>query len=220
MPATNRTIAVIGLGTFGAMAARELARFGNHVIGIDTAERAVTPLTDILAQAVILDARDDVALREAGVAECDMVLVAIGEDLEANVLAAINAKLIGVPTVWAKANSRTHHRILLKLGVDRVIHPEEEVGQRVAQMMNNPQVRDYMGLGNGHHVVSFYVPENLAGEKLSRLDLLRKYGLRCAAVMRGTEYIGGPAEDCVLAKDDILVVVGPRQNLRDFSALL
>ncbi len=220
MPATSRTIAVIGLGTFGATAARELARFGNHVIGIDTSERQVAALSDHLAQALILDARDDVALREAGLGECDTVLVAIGSDLEANVLATINARMIGVGIVWAKANSRTHHRILSKLGADRVIHPEEEGGQRVAQMLHNPAVRDYMGLGNGHHVVSFIVPEKLAGKTLSGLELERRFSLRCAAVTRGTEYIGSDARDCTFARDDLLVLLGARQNLRDFGDLL
>ncbi len=217
MPAKSRTIAVIGLGTFGATAARELARFGNHVIGIDIDERFVASLSDHLSQALILDARDDGALREAGLAECDTALIAIGTDLEANVLATLNARMIGVGTVWAKANTKPHHRILSKLGVDRVIHPEEEVGQRVAQMLHNPALRDYMALGNGHHVVTFHVPEDPDGTSLAALDLPERFGLRCASVMRGTDYIGNDARDCALAKGDLLVLMGPRASLRDFG---
>ncbi len=108
---SQRTFAVIGLGQFGRTVALELTRLGDRVIGIDDTEARVAPLADRIAHAIVADARDDAALREAGVAECDVAVVAIGENLEANILAAMNLKLIGVPAVWAKAQSRTHHRI-------------------------------------------------------------------------------------------------------------
>ena len=103
---------------------------------------------------MVVDAHDDVALREAGMADCAVALVAMGSDLEASILAAMNLRLIGVPVVWAKATTRTHHRILSKLGVDRIIHPEVEVGQHIAQILHNPLVRDYVNLGNGYSVVN------------------------------------------------------------------
>lgn len=119
----SRSFAVIGLGTFGTTVASELARFGNHVLGIDTIERNVSRVAETLAEAVIADGRDEQALREAGVGNYDVAVVAIGEELEANILCSMNVKLLGVPTVWVKAMSRTHHRILTKLGADRVIQP-------------------------------------------------------------------------------------------------
>ncbi|WP_206607904.1 potassium channel family protein [Ferruginivarius sediminum] len=125
----NRSFAVIGLGTFGTTVASELARFGNHVLGIDTVERNVSHVAEMLTEAVIADGRDEEALREAGVGNYDVAVIAIGEDLDANILCTMNVKLIGVPTVWVKAMSRTHHRILRKLGADRVIEPEQEIGR-------------------------------------------------------------------------------------------
>ena len=120
----RRTFGVVGLGNFGSSVAKELQRFGNHVIGIDISEARVANLADTLSQAMIVDARDDAALRDAGFGDCDTAVVAMGSDLEASILSAMNLKLVGVQVVWAKATTRTHHRILKKLGVDRIVHPE------------------------------------------------------------------------------------------------
>ncbi|QDY68362.1 potassium channel family protein [Qingshengfaniella alkalisoli] len=220
MARKTRNFAVIGLGTFGTTVAKELTRFGNYVIGVDINERNVAAMADTLTHAVIADARDDTALREAGIGECDVVLIAIGEDLEANVLATINAKMIGVPLIWAKAVSRTHHRILNKLGADRVVQPEEEVGMHIAQMLHNPLMRDYVSLGNGFHVVNMRVPESLEGKRVSQLDLGDRFELRCLGVMRGSEFIGSDSSDCALSVDDKLLVLGNRINLREFAASL
>lgn len=216
----NRTFGVVGLGNFGSTVARELQRFGNHVIGVDISEARVMTLTDTLSQTMIVDARDDAALREAGFGDCDVAVVAMGDDLEASILAAINLKLVGVPVVWAKATTKTHHRILSKLGVDRVIHPEVEVGQHIAQVLHNPLVRDYVSLGNGYHVVNFRIPESLEGKSLKDLPHGDKFNLRCIGVMRGTEYVGQDATGCQLERDDLLLLLGQRKDLRNFAASL
>lgn len=217
---SNRVFGVIGLGNFGGTVAKELQRFGNHVIGVDIAEARVSSLADTLSQAMIVDARDDAALREAGFGECDIAVVAMGDDLEASILAAINLKLIGVPVVWAKATTKTHHRILSKLGVDRVIHPEVEVGQHIAQVLHNPLVRDYVSLGNGYHVVNFRIPESLEGKSLKDLPHGEKFNLRCIGVMRGTEFVGQDATGCRLERDDLLLLLGQRKDLRNFASSL
>lgn len=220
MPSRNRSFAVVGLGNFGATVAAELTRFGNYVVGVDRDKKVVSDLAELLSHVVIADARDEVALKEAGVADCDVGLVAMGEDLESSVLAAINLKVIGVEEVWAKAVSRTHHRILSRLGVDRVIHPEEQMGYHVAQRMHNPLVRDYVSLGNGLYVVNVIVPEVLDGRDLDALELRRRFDLRCIGVMRGTDFLGDEHQRFALATDDRMLLLGRRQNLRDFAASL
>ncbi|MFQ6550762.1 potassium channel family protein [Aestuariibius insulae] len=211
---------MVGLGNFGSTVAKELARFGNHVIGVDLNEASVSNHSEIVDQALIVDARDDAALREAGLSECDVALVAMGSDLEASIVSAINLKMIGVPLVWAKAKTKTHHRILSKLGVDRVIHPEVEVGKHIAQVLHNPLVRDYVSLGNGYHVVNFQVPESLEGKSLNSLDYRDEYDLRCIGVMRGTDFVGQDGAECTLQKDDLVLLLGQRSNLRSFASSL
>lgn len=216
----TRTFGVVGLGNFGSTVANELQRFGNHVIGIDISQTRVASHADTLSQTMIVDARDDIALREAGMGDCEVGVVAMGSDLEASILAAINLKLIGVPVVWAKATTKTHHRILSKLGVDRIIHPEVEVGQHIAQVLHNPLVRDYVSLGNGYHVVNFRIPESLEGKILAELPHKEKFNLRCIGIMRGTEFIGQDGAGCPLQSDDLLLLLGRRSDLRDFAASL
>ncbi len=216
----NRVFGIVGLGNFGRTVAIELQRFGNHVIGIDISEKRVSALAETISQAMIVDASDDAALREAGLDQCDMALVAMGANLESSILASINLKLIGVPEVWAKATTRTHHRILSRLGVDRVIHPEVEMGQHIAQVLHNPLVRDYVSLGNGYHVVNFRIPESLEGQRLSDLPHGEKFNLRCIGVMRGTDFIAQDGSDCALQCDDLVLLLGKRDDLRSFAASL
>ncbi len=213
----NRSFAVIGLGTFGSTVASELARYGNHVLGIDIAERNVSRLADTLAEAVIADGRDDEALREAGVGSYDAALVAIGEDLEANVLCTMNVKLLGVEKVWVKALSRTHHRILARLGADRVIEAEQEIGQHVAQMLHNPLVRDYVSLGNGFHIVDFRVPEAIDGMTVGELKVADRFQLRCLGLMRGSDFVDCGDGEARLKTDDKLLLLGRRDDLREFG---
>lgn len=218
MTTRNRSFVVIGLGTFGGTVAVELARFGNHVLGIDTDEAIASRFADELSEVVIADGRDEDALREAGVGSYDVAVVAIGEDLESNVLCTMNVKMLGAPTVWAKATSRTHHRILAKLDIDRVIQAEHDIGLHVAQMLHNPLVRDYVSLGNGFHIVDFQVPEKLDGTDVQSLALREEFELRCLGLMRGTAF-----HECTagcgleLKTGDKLLLLGERQNLRFFA---
>lgn len=214
---TPHTFAVVGLGTFGSTVAGDLAEIGNHVLGIDIADGPVSAMADTLHETLIADARDEQALREAGVGQCDMVLVAIGNDLEANIVSVMNVKLIGVKQVWAKATSRTHHRILSRLGVDRVVHPERQMGQRIAQMLHNPLVRDYVSLGNGFYAISVVVSESMSDRSVSSLRLTEDFDLKCLDVMRGSKRLTEDTSDPILAVDDRMLVLGKRPNLRHFS---
>ncbi|MFD1342719.1 potassium channel family protein [Litorisediminicola beolgyonensis] len=218
MAEKHRSFGVVGLGNFGSTVARELTRFGNAVIGIDIDEARVSAHADELSQALIVDARDEQAVRESGIGECDMVLVAMGSDLEASIITAINLKLVGVEKIWAKARTKTHHRILSRLGVDRIVHPEVEVGQHVAQVLNNPVIRDFISLGNSYYVVNVRVPEALEGKTLDDLDHREEFSLRCLGVMRGTEFIGDDGKPCELRCDDLLLLLGKRGDLRRFAA--
>lgn len=217
MSGKKRTFVVIGLGMFGRTIATQLVGFGNHVLGIDSNEARVNDVIDELSEAVIADVRDDQSLREAGVDQYDVAVIAIGDDLESNVLCTMNVKLLGVGTIWAKAMNPTHHSILDRLGADRVIHPEEEIGQHVAQMLHNPLVRDYLSLGEDVFLVDLSIPESFEGKHLEELKLSEHKDLRLTGIVRGTEYLDGHDEQTVLETDDKLLLLGRRDSLRDFS---
>ena len=213
MARKTRSFVVIGLGAFGSVVALELARFGNQVLGIDKDARRVAALAEQLPSTVILDATDEGALREAGVDRYDVGLVSIGNDLESNVIATMNLRLVGVETVWAKADSRTHHRILSKIGADRVILPGLEMGRHAAQMLNNPAVQDYVSLGNGYSVVNLMIPQRLSGRRLAELGV--GDGVQILGLMRGTEY--HREADMVLATNDRVLLLGRRVDLTRFG---
>lgn len=209
---------MIGLGAFGSTVAVELARLGAYVLGVDLEERRVARIADEIAEAKILDATDETALREAGFDRYGAVLVAIGESLEASILATLNARLVGCRTVWVKARDKAHHRILSRIGADRVILPEIEMGQHVAQSLHNPLVRDYASLGNGFFAMSLDVPPPLAGRRPGGLELAR-YRLRALTLMRGTKELD-LAGDPELAVDDHLILLGREDDLRRFGDAL
>lgn len=211
----HRSFVVIGLGAFGGVVASELARFDNRVLGIDRDHRRVAMLAEQLSNVVILDATDEGALREAGVDRYDVGIVSIGNDLEASIIATMNLRLVGVETVWAKAESRTHHRILSKIGADRVLLPGLEMGRHAAQMLNNPAVQDYVALGNGYSVVNLLIPERLKGRKLS--DLAIDKGIVTLGMMRGTEYVDLSQRDPILMTNDRLLLLGRRVELTQFG---
>ena len=213
----RRNFAVIGLGTFGSTIASDLVRFDNYVLGVDNNSAVVNRLAEELSQAVIADGRDEDAMREIGIGDYDVAVIAMGEDLEASIVTAITVKVAGVPEVWAKATSRMHHRILSRIGVDRVIHPEEEMGRHIAQMLNNPVIRDYVSLGNGFHVVNIVVPERLAGRSLGELKLDERFDLRCVGVMAGSTFKGADGSNCRLEDNDRLLLLGKRADLRRFA---
>jgi trk system potassium uptake protein TrkA len=211
---------VIGLGGFGSTVAQELIRFGNHVMGIDTNEKLVSRHADTLTSSAILDSTDDAALREAGVDRYGVALVAIGTNIEASILTTMNLRLLGVEKIWVKAISRTHHRILSKLGVDRVILPEQEMGRHTAQMLNNPSIQDYMTLGNGYSVVNVVLPERHEGTTPEKLRIDESRGLRLIGMMRGTEFMPCTDPRRVLCRDDRLIIMGKRAELRAFGDAL
>lgn len=209
-------VAVIGLGTFGATVAKDLAAFGHHVIGIDIDERRVNEFADELAQAVIADARDERAMQDAGVAQCDAVVIAMGENLEANVVGAMNARVLGVRRVWVKSRSRTHRRILSKIGVDHVVNPEQDMGHRVAQTIHNPFVADYMVAAGNLTVVSLNSPRGLFGKSLSAIGFKDRYSLECLGLLRSGK-LHRVADDPTVDEGDVLLLLGRRQDLQRFG---
>lgn len=214
---TYRNFAVIGLGMFGGTVASALASMGEEVLGIDVDESRVRQYADELSHAVIADARDDEALKEAGLASYEVAVVAIGEDLEANILCSMNAKLIGVPCVWVKAFSRTHHRILSRIGVERVIHPERDMGLHIAETLHTPFVADYVSLGNGFHVVDLVVQEGMSKDILKKLAGGEAEGVRFLGLMRGTDYLDGSKGAIGFEEGDRVLVLGRREDLRQLG---
>ncbi|MYN12063.1 TrkA family potassium uptake protein [Pusillimonas sp. TS35] len=206
--------AVIGLGRFGAAASLELMKMGHSVLGVDANPKLVDKHADQLTRAVIADVTDRAALEELGLEHYDVVLVAIGEDVQASLVCVVHLKTLGIATIWVKASSHAQHLILGKLGVDRIIHPEEEMGIRVAQTLSYPMVNDYISLGNGEFVVEIDVSERLDGMTLNAVLKDVAEDVHVLAVKRKTRVTPHPPAGFALQAKDSLILLGQLAALK------
>lgn len=212
--------AILGLGNFGVTVARQLQTLGNEVLAVDRDEQRTTALADEFTHVVAADVADERALEELGVGEFDVAVVAIGEDLESNVLCTLALKHLGVPKVWVKAVSAAHHRILGKLGADRIVHPEHEIGLHVAYSLNYPYVLDYISLGNDYFVVELELSEGLEEKTLEQVDLEGRYEVQFVALKRGGKLLRQGVLGTPLEQGDTLVVLGKQARLVALSEIL
>lgn len=212
--------AVIGLGRFGAAASLELLRLGHQVIGVDNNPKFINRLADHLSHAVIADVTDEQALLELDIKHCDAVLVAIGEDLEASILCVLHLKNMGIKQIWVKATSKSHHLILSRLGVSRIIHPEEEMGVKVAQALNYPMVNQYLALGNNQYLVEIDIIERLQGCSVTELLADAKSYVSAVLLKRRDTLISPVADDFVLQSHDSLILAGSLKVLESLAPKL
>lgn len=208
--------AVIGLGSFGATIATQLISLNHDVIGIDSNKKYVENISDQLSHAVIADATDEHVLDELNVQKCEAVVVAIGEDIEASILCVLHLKNMGVKKIWVKAKSKAHHMILTHLGVDKIIHPEEDMGVRIAQSLSYPMVSRYMALEDDHFIVKIKIHEEQNGMRLCQLmDHVPE--VKTLLHKRDEELLFTLDPQLILQTDDFLVVEGLLEPLRRLS---
>lgn len=207
------SILVIGLGRFGAAAARELEQLGHQVLAIDSSEATVNEIAPDVTHAVQLDASDEAALRSVGAGEFEFAIVAISSVTEASIFATMALKNLGVGHVIAKAATALHGTILERVGADRVVYPEREMGIRVAHSLAIPDVIDYLDVAPRFGIVKIHPPASLIGTSLKELDLPGKLQVSPIALRRGSEVIFNPHRDTILATGDELILMGGDEQL-------
>ena len=213
---------VVGLGRLGLTMIATLDALGHEVVGIDTKDEVVQRLADDLpgVHLVVADATDEDVLQGLNVEGFDAAAVVIGEGhVEAGILATANLKELGVPMIVARATSELHARVLERVGADRVIQPEREMGEQVARTLASPGVLDYVDLGGDEAVIEAEVPMQWADRSLAELGLSRKLGLTVLALKPKDGAGTIPRGETVLRAGDVIVVGGTREHL-DNSELL
>jgi len=210
---------VIGLGRFGSAIARQLCRLGAEVLAIDVHEDLVQQVANEVTHAVVGDARDKEVLRALGVRELDCAIIAIGEDLAASVLTVMNLKELGVPYVVCKAHDETHRRVLEKLGVNRVVIPEQEHAQRLGRSLFSHNVLDYIELSEEYGILEVPAPKSWVGKTLKELNVRAKMGVNIIAVESGKITNVSPAADYRIQSGDIMVVLGDNLALEAVQKL-
>ncbi len=179
-----RQFAVIGLGQFGSSVALSLAQKGCEVLAIDRDQDRVDEIADQVSQSVTVDAADEKALHSLGMKDIDVAIVSTGEDIEASISIVLILKEIGVKEIIAKAVTQIHGAILKKVGADRVIFPERDMGERIAESLASPNVMDYSEISETHSIVELVAPKKFWGKSISDLKLEEDTKVSIAAIKR------------------------------------
>ena len=218
---SRQEYAVIGLGRFGRNVARTLERHGHHVLGIDEDAEIVQMMSAEITQAVTLDATNEDALRAVDIKSFDTVVVAIGSDFEANIMTTVTLKELGINHVICKAPTRRQEQILLRVGADRVIRPEQEAGERLAESLIAPTMLEHFTLGpdTDYNIAEFVVPSSLACQSLAQSDLRGRFGINVLVIKRGEDVLISPPASAILQPQDVLVVLGHEKDVTRFSEL-
>ena len=214
-----KSYVVIGLGRFGAAISRQLCQLGAEVLAMDVHPDLVQQVANDVTHAVVGDARDKEVLRALGVRDMDCAIIAIGEDLAASVLTVMNLKELGVPYVVCKAHDETHRRVLEKLGVDRVVIPEQEYAQRLGRSLFSHNVLDYIELSPDYGILEVPAPKTWVGKTLKELNVRAKMGVNIIAVESGKNTNVSPAADYLIRSGDIMVVLGDNMALEAVQKL-
>lgn len=205
---------VFGLGRFGSSVARQLEKNGCRVMAVDCDPDRVLALADDVTISMNADVSDVNALDELGINNFDGAVIAIGGNLEASILASIWAKEHGVKKVIAKAYNQLQGRILLKVGADKVVYPEREMGVHLANSMVMNSLFDTIELSSEYSIMDMVIPKNWIGKTLIELKLRTKYQIEVIAVKRGGKMIVTPSADVPFLEEDVLVILGKNDTLK------
>ena len=217
-----KRIGIIGAGRFGMSLAESLANAGAEVVLIDR-NRPAMQMAGEFATALQGDATQPHVLEEAGFGECDVVVVAIGSNMEASVMATANCKELGVPNVVAKATSELHGKILRRIGADSVIYPDRDSAHRLAMSIANHNVVDFFEVSEGYSIAEISAPEDIRGKTLAEADLRKKAGVTVLCIRRPTAdakkllKVIVPQADDVIDAEDRLIVFGETRKLDSLS---
>ncbi len=217
-----KRIGIVGAGRFGLSLAESLANAGLEVVLLDRNRPAMQQANEF-ATALQGDATQPRVLEEAGFGECDVVVVAIGSNIEASMMATANCKELGVPNVVAKATSELHGKILRRIGADSVVYPDRDSARRLARALANHDVVDFLEVSEGYSIAEIDVPDGVAGRSLAEADLRRRTGVTVLCIRRAGEgqkerrAIFPQASD-VIEPGDRLIVFGETKRLDELSA--
>jgi len=214
-----KRIGIIGAGRFGSNLAESLAERGAEVLLIDSDREIIQEFSEYVTKAVEGDVTNIRTLEDAGFQDCDVVVVAIGSNLEGSIMATVNCKELGVPTVVSKANSDLHGKILKRVGADVVVYPNRDRAQRLAKTLLSKGTIDLFEISDGFSIAEIDVPETLRNKSLAEAEVRKNYGVTVLCVRRLAEdpaqprVVIIPTPDEIIQPDDKLLVFGDDKQI-------
>lgn len=208
---------VLGLGRFGSAVATTLVELGHEVLGVDNDEERVDALKDKITQAVQADITEEKVLTELGVKNFDAAIVCIGTDLETSILVTMMLKEMGLKYIIAKAQNNLHAKVLEKIGVNKVVFPERDMGARIARRLITPNIKDYVELEPDYNIIEIKALPEFVDKTLSELDMRNKYGINVLAIKRNDSLNISPRSKDVIKKGDFLIVIGETKKINELA---
>lgn len=215
MRGLKKQYAVLGLGRFGASVACQLEQRGHEVLAVDSDETLVNAVAPHVTQAVQADATDEAALQALDLASFDGAIVAIGDNTRASVLVTVLCKEAGVPLVIAKAVDELHARVLRKVGADRIVFPEQDMGLRVARSLDTPNMIDLMELSGDYRIAELVTPMSWRGRTMLTVNVRRNYGVNILGVRRDAQFIPSPGAQWIFREGDVLLLLGRTKDIEN-----
>ena len=215
---SDAPVLVIGLGRFGAATAGQLDRQDREVLVIDTDMTLVQKWADRVTHAVQADARSMEALKQVGAEQFPIAVVATGSSIEASVLIASNLVDLGVPQIWAKAISQSHGKILERIGVNHVIYPEREAGERVAHLLSGSML-DFIQFDDNYVIAKMYPPKSVRGQSLEQSGVRTRYRVTVVGVKTPGQPFTHATETTVISPHDLIIVSGSAVDVERFAAI-
>jgi len=212
----EREFAIIGLGHFGGALARRLEELGQSVLGIDIDPQKAKEIAAEITDTVVLDATVPDALEQVDITSFKTVIVAIEDDFETNALITSSLKDIGIPHIICLSGSRRHREILLRIGADRVVIPQEESGIQLADELSTPGMLYRLPLNADYSLIEIQTP---AGMVMKKIQACERFEVSVLLILRGNDLILAPDREVELHQGDVLVVIGEKRRLAEFSAL-
>lgn len=210
---SSKQFIVIGLGRFGSSIAKTLYSLGNDVLAIDASEDIVHEISENVTHAVQADATDENALKSLGIRNFDVAVIAIGSDIQSSIMITLLVKELGVKYVIAKAQNDLHAKVLTKIGADRIIFPERDMGIRVAHNLSYSNILDYIELSSDYSIAEIKAIPEWYNKSLRDTNMRAKYGINVMAIKRGKDINISPIAQDVINSDDILVVIGNTEDV-------
>ncbi|MDM5303014.1 potassium uptake protein KtrA [Bacillus subtilis] len=213
----NKQFAVIGLGRFGGSICKELHRMGHEVLAIDINEEKVNAYASYATHAVIANATEENELLSLGIRNFEYVVVAIGANIQASTLTTLLLKEFDIPNIWVKAQNHYHHKVLEKIGADRIIHPEKDMGVKIAQSLSDENVLNYIDLSDEYSIVELLATRKLNSKSITDLNVRAKYGCTILAIKHHGDIRLSPAPEDIIHEQDCLVIMGHKKDIRRFE---
>ena len=209
----NKQYLVLGLGRFGESLAMTLYKMGHEVLAVDSDADLVDSIAPHVTQAIQIDATDESALQSLGVRNFDAAIVSIGQNMRDSILVCVLLKELGVPYLIAKATDELHAKVLRKVGVDRVVFPERDMGMRLAKSLLTPNVQELIDLSDDYQLLETILPAKWAGDTIIGIDVRRRFGISILAIHRGKQFFVSPEADFAFEAGDILLVLGKKDDI-------